>query len=44
MLLKEAADLTPLTIGFLAALTVALSTAQLGPRLRDLLYRARHRA
>lgn len=44
MILKEAVDLTPLVTGLLAALTVSLCTAQLGPRLRDLLYRARHKA
>lgn len=43
-MLQEVADLTPLATGLLAALTFALCTAQLGPRLRDLLYRARHRA
>lgn len=41
---KEIADLTPLATGALAALTLALYTAQAGAKALTRLYRARHRA
>lgn len=40
--MKEMEDLTPLILGILAALTLALLTAEAGAKVLTLLYRPQH--